>query len=625
MKYGRKLDELLSSPSVPPEWKASAIQYKQLKKVINKVAAELNSIGLSSDLLRELLERPPGSAPTDLTNGHSALAARHSAAQGSDQSDSEHAAALEHSAVRVGKGKLRARAEYELSGTAEHPQPRIRIVFSSASSSSASSGLGDSDSDSAYLRRLHGVNSTSSRSKGNSSVDSSSEAFEGAPRFKELSRNGDDTDDDDGQLERATHALELDQIDIAEKRLSPRSLMDRVYGKGNPPAQTVSAPGSPATLKGDDPPVSPQLRGNVTVEEDVPDTVVLPAGMLDTIRASGQVPGSEQDTDEADDEAERPARAKRKRRHRREVFIPLQNDQEFFELLAQALASLEALQIAQKRAFVDQVTSLAAIVSRVSSPNRYRSDLYAWREVFSLWVEAQVFEGEVEADRGEHSVQEAEKRLQWLADQIGRRSLAKKMKHKESRAALENFIKLNTTLLELKRFQTANQEAARKILKKHDKRTALTASSDYPSLISHDAIQSTDENSRTLLLPGQASLPHILLSTFTTTLLPVIPSLEDYTCVICGDVAFKPIKLDCGHRFCVRDLVKMQKFDQDKCPTCRAPVVLRANARNLDSALTDYLKTWFPREVKQKLKDDHSESAMEDIQEMGLDHRCLIS
>jgi hypothetical protein len=39
------------------------------------------------------------------------------------------------------------------------------------------------------------------------------------------------------------------------------------------------------------------------------------------------------------------------------------------------------------------------------------------------------------------------------------------MKHKDSRAALERFVALNVQLLDLKRFQEANEVAARKILK----------------------------------------------------------------------------------------------------------------------------------------------------------------
>lgn len=161
-------------------------------------------------------------------------------------------------------------------------------------------------------------------------------------------------------------------------------------------------------------------------------------------------------------------------------------------------------------------------------------------------------------------------------------------------------------------------------LKKHDKRTALTASRGFPKFIasSSDLFREMEgpdssSNSRVLALPGFPSLPHILLTTFTSTLLPIIPQLEDYECAICGDVAFKPsacardlaLRLmlnfasllqsvsnadtnsavsrarpeegcltDPFAPFKVRCLVKMQKRGQDACPQCRAPVVLRANA-----------------------------------------------
>lgn len=42
-------------------------------------------------------------------------------------------------------------------------------------------------------------------------------------------------------------------------------------------------------------------------------------------------------------------------------------------------------------------------------------------------------------------------------------------------------------------------------------------------------------------------------------------------------------------------LVKMQKRGQDACPSCRAPVVLRADATNLDAAMQDFLLRWFVR------------------------------
>lgn len=108
---------------------------------------------------------------------------------------------------------------------------------------------------------------------------------------------------------------------------------------------------------------------------------------------------------------------------------------------------------------------LAREVSAVSSPSRPKTDLYIWREIFSLWVEAAIFESSRERDRGERSIEDVEKKLEWFVDQVAKRKLAKRMRHKESRVALEKFIALNVELLDLKKFQIANEEAARKIVR----------------------------------------------------------------------------------------------------------------------------------------------------------------
>lgn len=133
--------------------------------------------------------------------------------------------------------------------------------------------------------------------------------------------------------------------------------------------------------------------------------------------------------------------------------------------MAHALTSLAALQVAQKTHFAQAVELLAREVGAVSSPSRPKSDLYIWREIFSLWVEAQIFESERERDRGERTVEDTEAKLDWFVDQVAKRGLAKKMRNKASRNALDTFIKLNVELLDMKRFQMANEEAARKIVR----------------------------------------------------------------------------------------------------------------------------------------------------------------
>lgn len=73
----------------------------------------------------------------------------------------------------------------------------------------------------------------------------------------------------------------------------------------------------------------------------------------------------------------------------------------------------------------------------------------------------------------------------------------------------------------------------------------------------------------------------MLVQALGETLLPIIPHIDDYACVICTSIAFKPIRLQCGHLFCVRCLVKMQKRGKGNCPMCRAPTVLSADRSKL--------------------------------------------
>lgn len=45
---------------------------------------------------------------------------------------------------------------------------------------------------------------------------------------------------------------------------------------------------------------------------------------------------------------------------------------------------------------------------------------------------------------------------------------------------------------------------------------------------------------------------------------------------------------------------------------------------NLDQAMQQYLELWFPKEVKEKEKLNHAEAAKEELQAMGLDHKCIV-
>ncbi|KAJ7248218.1 hypothetical protein B0H12DRAFT_1020206 [Mycena haematopus] len=316
-----------------------------------------------------------------------------------------------------------------------------------------------------------------------------------------------------------------------------------------------------------------------------------------------------------------------------ELVIPLASDLAFFELLVTALRGLSEHLLAIHAQFVETLGELTRTVSDAARPvsstshgfrahsalksdaGGVRSDLYSWREIFQLYVETEVFETVNERHPGERTVEEAETRLKQFAERVTARGLGdgRQLKLPQSRKALESFLQLNLFILNVKKFEFANAEATRKILKKHAKRTALP---------------STDSSNTTPLdlLPTHASLPRILVQELGTTLLPIIPSLEDYVCLICTSIAFKPIRLSCGHLFCVRCLVKMQKRGSAHCPMCRAPCVLIADRSNVDWALLNFMRDWFPEESNVKLRQNEKEASEEELRELGIDPdaRCTV-
>ncbi|KAF7324866.1 hypothetical protein MKEN_00528700 [Mycena kentingensis (nom. inval.)] len=322
------------------------------------------------------------------------------------------------------------------------------------------------------------------------------------------------------------------------------------------------------------------------------------------------------------------------------MVIPLVSDSAFFQLLATTLHGLSDHLLTIRAQFVLTLTELTKTVSdsarpsssgsgfkvhsalradaggvRVDASSR-KSDLYSWREIFQIYVEAEIFESVSERHHGERSIDDAEARLKLFVERVTARGLGdgRKLKLPQSRKALESFLQLNLFILNVKKFELANAEATRKILKKHAKRTAL------PATDSHNT-------SPLALLPSaDTSLPRILVQELGTTLLPVIPSLEDYACLICTSIAFKPIRLRCSHLFCVRCLVKMQKRGNGDCPMCRSPCVLLADRSNVDWALLNFMRDWFPEEANLKLKQNEDEAAQEQLQELGIDpnQKCVV-
>ncbi|KAG7134511.1 hypothetical protein HYQ45_007482 [Verticillium longisporum] len=68
MKFAHDFKETLSREGFPSHWVESAIPYSQLKKVLKRVAGELNDLGLDPETLRQLLD-PQSDSPLVIEYG----------------------------------------------------------------------------------------------------------------------------------------------------------------------------------------------------------------------------------------------------------------------------------------------------------------------------------------------------------------------------------------------------------------------------------------------------------------------------------------------------------------------------------------------------------------------------
>lgn len=162
----------------------------------------------------------------------------------------------------------------------------------------------------------------------------------------------------------------------------------------------------------------------------------------------------------------------------KEIVIPLLSDTAFFMQLSTALQSLSSHLADIPPRFVHSLKSLSREISltarpassssefqpysatsnasliNVSSPlfsTVAKTDLYAWREIFHQYAEAEVFKSGHELDRGERSVEESEVRLKGFADRVTQQELTNRFKFKQSQAALEVFLDLNMYILNVKK------------------------------------------------------------------------------------------------------------------------------------------------------------------------------
>lgn len=275
-----------------------------------------------------------------------------------------------------------------------------------------------------------------------------------------------------------------------------------------------------------------------------------------------------------------------------EIVVMLKSDSKFFKMLNSELKSLDTIREVEEKNLVDHVEQIS---NMVLSLTKKRSDLYKWRELFRMYLDSEVFfrYNETTSALLLRSSEQIKSNLGEFMDRVQKSHIVDTLDKKRSVVAFNEFVGVNERLLKILQFQAINTTALRKILKKFDKQTLLNVSGKFPDLISQDHVFITG-----------SSLAQSICFVMQSKLLTLIPQIEDYTCPICMSVAFKPIKLNCGHYFCVRCLVKMKQRGKTDCPLCRAhDAIQEADSANLDVEVMQMMQKYFPVEVKEKLKE----------------------
>lgn len=275
------------------------------------------------------------------------------------------------------------------------------------------------------------------------------------------------------------------------------------------------------------------------------------------------------------------------------VEVPLTADSEFFQTLRREVDCLDNLQSAEYAHLQDEINQLSKELRalRSSSSKHSKKQVETWRNIFELYSDSEVFLSSHEIDAGARNAAHAQKQLQLFTQSLGTyQKQAAFRVGEDANTALSRFLRINVKLLRLIKFQEINRTALNKIMKKFDKRTALHANSTVArSLTGSSPLMVQD-------------LAKATCFTISEEILSIIPQLNDYLCPICFTISWRPVRLRCGHLFCIRCLIVLQREEKDHCPLCREEVVLEATEKNIDKEMVKFLQANFKRDVKDKQK-----------------------
>jgi len=156
---------------------------------------------------------------------------------------------------------------------------------------------------------------------------------------------------------------------------------------------------------------------------------------------------------------------------------------------------------------------------------------------------------------------------------------------------LKKLILIHKLALQLKKFALFNQTEFKKLLKRHDKITRISISTEWMYKLQQEKFIVCDNFEKTVAIT----------KTFMDSL---APKADDFSCAICLGLLRKPVSIRCGHRFC-KDCLTEVAASYNFCPMCRMEQDLHAGNFIPEKQLKSYLKQYFPEEYKVK-KEEHT-------------------
>jgi E3 ubiquitin-protein ligase BAH len=134
----------------------------------------------------------------------------------------------------------------------------------------------------------------------------------------------------------------------------------------------------------------------------------------------------------------------------------LTSDLKFFHLLSEEVTKLGDLNLQEEQKLNFAVLQLSEAIQAVAEPKRNckNTDLCTWRDVFSLYIESQIFFSTEEHTRRTRSSESAQAQLQQFSMRLVQ--VSRRFRRHESLRLLERFLSLNHALLRGLKFQELN-------------------------------------------------------------------------------------------------------------------------------------------------------------------------